>query len=218
MTPGDKIVIHKTANVVKEHIRDNKYTYLSLFIFYIIGIVAGALSVNELDYHQKTEMTTFFNDFLKLLNSDNVNGISLLKVSILDSMRIIILFWLLGVTVIGLPVYYLTLGMKGFSTGFSSGIVMGVLGEKGILVSVFCFLPKEVLTIPLIIALAVNGIRLTKGIFKNWIKKPVKKEDTLKCKFMPYSFVAIFFSLFILVMTIMDAFIAPFTLRLLTFV
>ncbi len=211
-------MIHKTANVVKEHIRDNKYTYLSLFIFYIIGIVAGALAVNELDYHQKTEMTTFFNDFLKLLNSDNVNGVSLLKVSVLDSLRIIILFWLLGITVIGFPVYYLTLGMKGFSTGFSSGIVMGVLGEKGILVSVFCFLPKEILTIPFIIALGVNGIRLTKGIFKNWIKKPVKKEDTLKSKFLPYCFVTIFFSLFILFMTIMDAIIAPFTLRLLTFV
>lgn len=211
-------MIHKTANVVKEHIRDNKYTYLSLFIFYIIGIVAGALAVNELDYHQKTEMTTFFNDFLKLLNSDNVNGVSLLKVSVLDSLRIIILFWLLGITVIGFPVYYLTLGMKGFSTGFSSGIVMGVLGEKGILVSVFCFLPKEILTIPFIIALGVNGIRLTKGIFKNWIKKPVKKEDTLKSKFLPYCFVTVFFSLFILFMTIMDAIIAPFTLRLLTFV
>ena len=211
-------MIHKTANVVKEHIRDNKYTYLSLFIFYIIGIVAGALAVNELDYHQKTEMTTFFNDFLKLLNSDNVNGVSLLKVSVLDSLRIIILFWLLGITVIGFPVYYLTLGMKGFSTGFSSGIVMGVLGEKGILVSVFCFLPKEILTIPFFIALGVNGIRLTKGIFKNWIKKPVKKEDTLKSKFLPYCFVTVFFSLFILFMTIMDAIIAPFTLRLLTFV
>ncbi|WP_024834316.1 stage II sporulation protein M [Ruminiclostridium josui] len=211
-------MICKTANVVKEHIRDNKYTYLSLFIFYIIGIVAGALSVNELDYRQKTEMTTFFNDFLKLLNSDNVNGISLLKMSMLDSIRIIIFFWLLGVTVIGLPVYYLTLGMKGFSTGFSSGIVMAVLGGKGMLVSVFCFLPKEILTIPFIIALGVNGIRLTKGIFKNWIKKPVKKEDTLKFKFLPYCFVTVFFSLFILVMTIMDAFVAPFTLRLLTFV
>ncbi len=211
-------MIHKTASVVKEHLRDNKYTYLSLFVFYIIGIVAGALSVNELDYHQKNEMTAFFNGFLKLLNSDNVNGISLLKISILDSMRIIILFWLLGVTVIGLPVYYLTMGMRGFSTGFSSGIVMGVLGEKGILVSVFCFLPKEILTVPFIIALGVNGIRLTKGIMKNWIKKPVKKEDTLKTKFMPYCFVTIFFSLFILVMTILDAFIAPFTLKLLTFI
>lgn len=210
-------MIHKTASVVKEHIRDNKYTYLSLFIFYIIGIVAGSLTVNELDYHQKTEMTTFFNDFLKLLNNNNVNGISLLKISLLDSIRVIILFWLLGVTVIGLPVYYLTIGIRGFSTGFSSGIIMGVLGEKGVLVSIFCFLPKEILTIPFIIALGVNGIRLTKGIVKNWIRKPVKKEDTLKFKFLPYCFVTSFFSLFILVMTILDAFIAPFTLRLLTF-
>ncbi|ACL76103.1 stage II sporulation protein M [Ruminiclostridium cellulolyticum] len=210
-------MIHKTASVVKEHIRDNKYTYLSLFIFYIIGIVAGSLTVNELDYNQKTEMTTFFNDFLKLLNNNNVNGISLLKISLLDSIRVIILFWLLGVTVIGLPVYYLTIGIRGFSTGFSSGIIMGVLGEKGVLVSIFCFLPKEILTIPFIIALGVNGIRLTKGIVKNWIRKPVKKEDTLKFKFLPYCFVTLFFSLFILVMTILDAFIAPFTLRLLTF-
>lgn len=211
-------MIKKTVSVVKEHIRDNKYTYLSLFIFYVIGIVVGSFSVNELDYQQKTEMATFFNGFLKLLDGNNVNGISLLKISILDSLRIIILFWLLGITVIGFPVYYLTMGMRGFSIGFSSGIVMAVLGEKGVLVSIFCFLPKEILTVPFIIALGVNGIRLTKGIAKNRIKKPVKKEDTLKQKFVPYCFVTLFFSLFILIMTILDAFIAPFALKLLTFV
>jgi stage II sporulation protein M len=216
--PGENIVIQKMVNVLKEHIRNNKYTYLSLFVFYVIGIAAGSVAVNELDYQQKTEMTAFFNGFLKLLDGSNVNGISLFKISIIDNLRIIVLFWVLGFTVIGIPIYYLAIGMRGFSTGFSSGIIMGVLEGKGILISIFCFLPKEILTVPFIIAIGVNSIRLSRGILKNWVKKPVKKEDTLKQKVGPYCFVTIFYSLIILISTILDALFTPVILKLLTFV
>jgi len=209
-------MIQKIEKVIKDHIKDNKYTYLSLFLFYIIGISIGAVAVNDLDFQQKDEMTKYFNGFLKLLNTSEVNKISLFKLSLIDNLKIIALFWILGFTVIGVPIYYIVIGMRGFSTGFSSGIIMGVLGSKGIIISTICFLPKEIIVIPCLIALGVSGIKLSRGILKNWFRKPVKNEDGVKQRIGPYSFVTAFFSFLILFATILEVFISSGALNILS--
>jgi len=211
-------MLQKIEKVIKDHIKDNKYTYLSLFLFYIIGISLGAIAVNDLDFQQKDEMTKYFNGFLKLLNSSEVNKISLFKLSLLDNFKIIALFWILGFTVIGIPIYYIIIGMRGFTTGFSSGIIMGVLGTKGILISIICFLPKEIIVIPCLIALGVNGIKLSRGILKNWFRKSMKNENGVKQRICPYSFVTVFFSLFIFFATIFEVFISSTALNILSHV
>jgi stage II sporulation protein M len=209
------MLIQKIVKVFKDHLKSNKYIYISLFLFYIIGILLGSFAVNDLDYNQKDEMSKYFNGFLKLLNSSEVNEISLFKISLIDNLKIIALFWVLGFTVIGFPVYYIAIGMRGFSTGFSSGIIMGVLGTKGIAISTICFLPKEIIVIPCLIAIGVNGIKLSRGILKNILKRSVKKEDNFKQRIGPYSFVTVFFSVFILFATIFEAFISSGALKIL---
>lgn len=212
----DNMAIQKIEKCIKNHIKENKCTYLSLFLFYIVGVLLGAAAINDLDFQQKNEMTEYFNGFLKLLNSNEVNKISLFKISLLDNLKIIILFWLLGFTVIGIPIYYIIIGMRGFITGFSSGIIMGVLGTKGILISTICFLPKEIIIIPCLIALGVNGIKLSKGILKNWFKKSKNIENGVKQRVGAYSFVTVFISILIFFGTIFEGFISTGALNILS--
>lgn len=207
-------MLKKTGNVIKDHIKNNKIMYLSLFLFYILGIILGAASVNDLDFQQKDEMVTFFNGFLKLLDNDNFSQLNLFKTSLLDNLKLVALFWLLGLTVIGVPMYYIAIGMRGFSTGFSSGIIMGVLGTKGVLISSICFVPKEIILVPCLIALGVNGIKLSGNFFKNWLKKNGLQDTGIKQKILPYSFVAAFFSFFILLATLVEAFLSSGALKL----
>lgn len=208
-------MIGKICSVIKDHIKANKVTYLSLFVFYVIGIFLGANSVNDLDYQQKDEMVNFFNGFIKLLDSKNLSRVTLFKISFLDNLKIIALFWFLGFTVIGFPIYYIAIGMRGFSTGFSTGIIMGVLGTKGVLVSVICFLPKEIIVIPCLIAIAVNGMKMSKTIVKSCLKKRAAGNGKVRDKIMPYSFVSVFFALFIFVAAIFEAFVSVGALGLL---
>lgn len=201
-------MVSRVVSAIKEHLKGNALIYLSLFLFYIIGILIGAASVNDLDYQQKEEMVTFFDGFLKLLDGSNYSQFAIFRISLLDNMKLVILFWLLGLTVIGFPMYYIVIGMRGFSTGFSSGILMGVLETKGILISSICFVPKETILVPCLIALGVNGIRLSGNFFKTWLKKDGPMDVGVKRKIMPYSFAAAFFSLFIVAATLIEAFIS----------
>ncbi len=210
-------MLKKTGNVVKEHLKNNKFLYLSLFLFYIIGICLGAASVNDLDFQQKGEMVTFFNGFVKLLDSNDFNKLDLLKITLLDNMKLLLLFWVLGFTVAGFPVYYAVLGMRGFSTGFGSGIIMGMLGTKGILISTICFVPKEVILVPCLVALGVNGMKLSGAIFKTWLKRTGSGYEEIKQKIRPYNFAAVFFSFFILLATLIETFITSGALNLIKF-
>lgn len=207
-------MIKKIGNIIKEHINGNRILYISLFLFYIIGICLGAASVKDLDYQQKDEIVTFFNGFVKLLDTDNFSQFNLFKISLIDNIKLIVLFWLLGFTVIGFPMYYVIIGMRGFSTGFSSGIIMGVLGTKGIYISAVCFVPKEAVLVPCLIALSINGIKLSGNILRSWLKKSAPRDSWVKQKFLPYSFVAAFFSFFILLATFIEGFISSGALRL----
>lgn len=209
-------MVQKTLSLAKEHIKSNKYIYLSLFLMYIIGISAGSIAVNQLDYQQKNEMTNFFNGFLKLLDSSSVEGISLFKLSFIDHIKVILLFWILGFLVIGFPVFYCVIAMRGFTTGFSSGVIIGVLGVKGMAISTLCFLPKEIIVVPCLIALAVNGIKLSGGIFKNWFKPNARKEKVIKQRLMPYSIVALFYSFFIILAIVLEAFLSPGALKMIS--
>lgn len=212
------MIIKKILKVITDHIKNNKLTYLSLFMIYIIGILLGAFAVNDMDFQQLDDMSKYFNGFLKLYDSSQINQLSLFKISLLDNIKVIVLFWIIGFTVIGLPVYYIVIGMRGFCTGFSSGVIMGILGTKGIMISSFCFLPKEIIVIPCLIALGVNGIKLSGSIFKDYLKKIDKKENGIKQKIFPYSFVTVFFSIFILVATIFEAFISSNAIKILEYV
>lgn|GEM_PF-988753 len=208
------MIIRKIGSTIKGHIIGNKILYISLFLFYIIGICLGAASVNDLDYQQKDEIVTFFNGFTKLLENGDFSQFNLFKLSLIDNIKLIFLFWLLGFTIIGIPVYYVIIGMRGFSTGFSSGIIMGVLGTKGIYISAVCFVPKEAVLVPCLIALSINGIKLSGNILKSWLKKPEPKDSWVKQKLLPYSFVAAFFSFFILLATLIEGFISSGALKL----
>ena len=120
MYVGGLRVLHNIKSVIRDDIINNKYTYLSLFLFYIIGIVLGSFAINDMNFQQRDEMTKYFNGFMKLLDSNGLDSISLFKISIFDSLKIIILFWIFGFFIICIPVYYIVIGMRGFTTGFSS--------------------------------------------------------------------------------------------------
>lgn len=205
----------KIGSIIRDHLRDNKFTYLTLFLFYVIGVCLGALSVNDLDYQQKDEVVTFFNGFIKLLDTGNFSQAALFKMSFVDNIKLILLFWLLGFTVIGFPMYYVIIGMRGFSTGFSSGIIMAVMGTRGIFISSICFIPKELILVPCLIALGVNGIKLSVGLLKIIFKKQGAKEVEVKQRILPYCFVAAFFSVFIFFSSLFEAFISAGALKLL---
>jgi stage II sporulation protein M len=119
----------------------------------------------------------------------------------------------LGVTIIGIPFIFILIGIRGFMTGFSSGFMINAIGLKGVLFTVLTVLPKELIIVPCMIAIAVNGINFSMKITKNKTIQDNQKTG-LKAAFMSYCFVTLFFCCIILAGIIFDAYVTPVLVRM----
>lgn len=199
--------------MIGTHISQNKNTYFILLMAFAIGVSAGAFTVNGLSSIQREELTNYFQGFLQLLDIQKVDSGELLSISLMENVKLIAIVWVLGVSVIGIPFIFLLLSVKGFITGFCSGFIINVIGFKGILFTLFTLLPKEIIVVPCLIALGVNGINFSLKIIKSKNVKHLSKES-FKASFLQYCFVTIFFSCFIFIGVLMEAYITPVFIRM----
>jgi stage II sporulation protein M len=203
----------KIRSIIGMHISKNHNTYFFLLIAFIVGVSAGAFTVNGLSTMQSDELSNYFQGFLQLLNNQKIDSGELLSISLLENIKIVAILWVLGVTIIGIPFIFLLVSIKGFITGFSSGFIINAIGFKGLLFTVFALLPKEIIIIPCVIALGVNGINFSLKIIKSRSIKHVLK-DSLKSNFLSYCFVTVFFSGFIFIGVLLEAYITPVFIRM----
>lgn len=203
----------KLRNVIGEHIAKNRNAYLFLLMAFILGVSAGAFTVNGLSTMQRDELSNYFQGFLQLLNNQNLESSELFSTALLENLKLVGILWILGVTIIGIPFIFIILGVKGFITGFSSGFIVNVLGLKGVLFTIFALLPKEIIIVPCLITIGVNGINFSLRIAKNRSAHENLK-DSLKGSFISYCFVTAFFSCIILAGIILDAYVTPVLIRM----
>jgi len=208
-------MITRIRELLIRHVKENSNRYFLLSMAFVIGVSAGAFTVNGLSTLQSEELIHYFQGFLQLMEKQKLNSNEILMISLQDNAKIVILLWVLGVTIIGIPFIFLLILTRGFITGFSSGFIIKILGFKGALFNLFALLPKEFIIIPCIIALGVNGINFSLNITKSKSIKQILK-DNLKVNFLSYIMTTIFFSIFIVFGLLVEAYIVPVFIRIIT--
>lgn len=201
--------------MIGTHISQNRNTYIILLLAFALGISAGAFTVNGLSSIQREELANYFQGFLQLLDIQKVDSSELLSISLMENIKIIAVLWVLGVSIIGIPFIFLLMCVKGFITGFCSGFIIHAIGIKGVLFTVFALLPKEIIVVPCLIALGVNGINFSLKIIKNKNIRHMSKES-LKASFFQYCFLTLFFSCFIFIGVLVEAYITPVFIRMIS--
>lgn len=201
-------MLSRIAKAVANHVRNNLNTYFFLLMAFIIGVSAGAFTVNGLSVSQREELTNYFQGFLQLLDNQKIESGELINIALAENAKVVAVLWILGATIIGIPFIYLLVGIRGFITGFSSGFIIETLGAKGLLFTLFGLLPKELIIVPCIIALGVCGINFSLNIIKNRSIKRFSKES-LKSNFIGYCMTTLFFSCFIAVGILVEVYVTP---------
>lgn len=206
-------MVKQLQNLMKEYVDINRNAYLFLLMAFILGVSAGAFTVNGLSTMQQDELSNYFQGFMQLFNNQNMKSSDLFSIALLENVKLIGLLWILGVSIIGLPFIFLIMGVRGFITGFSSGFIIRALGMKGLLFSGFALLPKEIIIVPCLIAIGVNGINFSMRITKNKSIEGIQK-SSLKTAFVTYCLVTVLFTCIILAGILFDAYITPILLRM----
>ena len=189
---------------ILRNIHDNLKSYLIVIIFFIIGIVAGVIFINNTNEIQGTEIQNYINNFISSLKQEyHIDKTDLLKSSLWDNFILILSMWFIGSTVIGVPIVFGIVIFRGFCIGYAVSSSLAVLGaQKGIIFLLTTMFLQNIIFIPVIICMAVSCIRLYKSIMKD------KRRENIKLEIIRHTLVSIILFIVLVFATLIEVYIS----------
>ncbi|MGQ9778823.1 MAG: stage II sporulation protein M [Bacillota bacterium] len=136
--------------------------YLALvFLLFFMGIVFGALTVNNLPATERQNLLSYLCSFLRSLGpSTALHKAGLAREAILSNAKTIGFLFLLGLSAIGTPFILLVVFTRGFVLGFTVGFLVKQLMLKGFFFSLVAVVPQNLLFTPALLAAAAADLDL----------------------------------------------------------
>src|SRR5574344_565590 len=113
----------------------NKKLSYFLFIITIIGIISGCLLLVLLKDNTKTTVMDSIVTFFDNVNNNTLDYGLALKSSLITNILYVLIIWLFGISIIGIPVILIMYFIKTFTLGFTITSIIAKYGSKGILYS-----------------------------------------------------------------------------------
>lgn len=197
----------------KESLLNQKKRYLFLLILTIVGIIAGIIFttiLSEIDKNLvKEQLASFFNQ----IKTGNIHYTKGLINSITSNILYCVGIWLLGISLIGLPIILFLHFMKGFTVGFIIGSIIAnyhLLGLIGIVTYLF---PHHILNLLLSIFLTFYAISFGTKLFSYLF---LKKEINFKGAMRKYLQILIISLTGFLLSSLFEIYLSPFLIKVFT--
>jgi stage II sporulation protein M len=197
-------VILKKA--VSKHLKNYLFMYFLVLVFFVGGVAAGAFTVDALTLTQREELVSYFQGFFNVLDNEPVPSAAVFRQSLTNNLQIVLLVWILGITVIGIPVILLLVGLKGFIIGFSVGFLAEEMGFKGLFFALIAILPQNILIVPCFITAGVLSIAFSITLIK---RRKARHKKSLTSEFLVYSMNMAAILLVIIVGALVEGYITP---------
>ena len=149
----------------------NKRILLFFIITSIIVFVFGSFFITILNDTDKNMVKEYITIFMKDIYSNNIDYIEVLKTTIFSNIFLVILIWLLGISVIGIPIIVFLYLFNSFTLGFTISSFILTYGYKGIIFSILYIFPNEILKYFCYTLLIVNSIKISKKLIVSIVKK-----------------------------------------------
>lgn len=161
-----------------EYIRNNIKEFFCVISLFLIGIILSIIFVNNTNEMQEKEITSYIQDYISnLKEGKSINKKAVFWDSIKNNAIFTIILWFGGLTIIGIPIVYITIIFKGFTLGYTISVLIAILGVgKGTMFVFGTMFLQNLLAIPCILAIAVSGIKIYKVIVKDKRKENMKLE------------------------------------------
>jgi stage II sporulation protein M len=197
--------INKTT--LLRHVKEHITIYIFMVILLLIGIIFGAIIVNSMSFIQKQDLFFHLDRYFGLAGGDEaIQGKDILKRSYFFHIKYLFLFFILGLTIIGLPIVWVLVFVKGLVIGFSVGFIVNQLGLKGLLLATISIAPQNMIVIPIYIIAAslsmIFSLRLINKLFVQTYTESIGKP------FVQYTIVFMILVLCALGSSLIETFVA----------
>jgi len=155
------------------YFREHSSIFLFIIVLFLMGVIFGAIVVNSMSFTQKENLFYYLSQFFGQVSSGRTaENSDLFLQSIYHNSKFIGLIWILGISIVGLPIILILLFVKGMVVGFTVGFLVSQMGWKGFTLAIASILPQNLIIIPVFIVIAsLSVIFSMRMIKKQFVKK-----------------------------------------------
>lgn len=204
--------MNRAMNKAKKNIISQKKKYVFLAVIMLIGLISGIIFMFFISKADKSLITKQLESFFSSVKNGEVNYFSSFINSLSSNYLYMFLIWVLGISIIGIPIILFMIFFKSFILGFSMSSITANYGFKGVFMGFAYNLPHQIglFLIWLLISFFAIGfsIKLFKVLF-------FKENINLSYYFKRYLKILGISSIGVVVCSLIETFFVPFLLKLL---
>lgn len=157
---------------VIQHFKQNLVLYFIVGFAVVTGVTSGSFTVGAMHDSQKEDLTDYISFFFRNSFNESVNSIHVFFLSVWQHFQFLILIWLSGLFIPGVPITFILIGIRSFFIGFTISFIVGQYNLGGALFVLVCLLPQSLVFLPCYMGLGVLAL-----------ENAIKKFRTRKMKF-----------------------------------
>lgn len=196
---------NRILQIAEEHINKNKREYAIALIVFLIGVIVGVLLINSSNDETQKSVSGYITEFIESIknNEYEIDEKKLLIKSVLSNLKIAIIIWIAGSSIIGIPMVYGALGYKGMCIGYSISAIIATLSKpKGIIFALSSMLLQNIIAIPCILAISVSSVKMYKAIMKK------QSIENVKFEIYRHAIFSIFMTVGLMISSLIEIFIS----------
>ena len=182
----------------------NKKGIIFLSIISIIGFLFGSIFILIITNSDKELVKEYIYNFIK--STDHINYLTILYNNLSSNILFIMIVWILGISIIGIPINIFYLFFKNFTIGFTLTAFTLKYSLKGLILGFFYLIPHNIINMFLYILITYYSInfsfKLIYFIFK-------KENINIKPIINRYFKVLLFSIIIIIITSLYESFILP---------
>ena len=192
----------------------NKKLLLFFLGLALIGVLSGSLFFLFMNDIDQSLVKDYIESFINTINEDKLIYFDTFKNTFLSNLLYSFFIFVLGISIVGLPIILFCYFIKSFIIGFSLSSFVFTYGIKGSLFSVIYFIPNLFYFIVYTI-LSLFAIKVSILLFSNVFSKREISLKDITSKYVTYYVLVI---AFIFLNSLIETFLVPFVLKRLLFV
>lgn len=201
----------KWMDKLKGTIKVNKKTLLFFTILLIIGIIAGSIFMAILSETDKKSVTDYFNNYISNIENNKLNYLESIKNGLFNNLLYIIIIWILGISIIGIPIVTIMFFIKSFTLGFSIASIVFNYKLKGCLLNFINIFPHQMIYFLIYMLITTYSIFFSLKMINSIINK---KNMDFKIMMNKYVKILIISVIAITIGIIIETFITPLLIKI----
>ena len=198
---------------ISGYFKANIVAYFFIILIFIIGVVVGALAVKTLPDEQKSQLIGYLHIFFTGLTQEgglNTTSENMITSVMFTNGKTILLMWILGFTIVGIPFVLLILFIRGFIIGFTVGFLVNEYVMRGLLFALASVLPHNFFAIPAILVMGVSATRFSLML----VRRKTYSNINLWYEAAGYSIISIAMLVVVLFAALLEVYISPVFMKL----